>query len=91
MKTYAFRVVLERDKWPGEGDEKAVWRAYIAVLETKGVATWGYTREEALKNLQRTLEMTIEDMIELGEFIAEEPESEVKVSKEPLVTVTVAS
>jgi hypothetical protein len=29
MKTYAFKVVLEKDKWPDEPDSKAVWQAYI--------------------------------------------------------------
>jgi len=43
MKTYAFKVVSEKDKWPDEPDEKAVWRAYIPVLEDKGAASWGYT------------------------------------------------
>ncbi len=28
MKTYSFQVVLEKDKWPDEPDEDAVWRAY---------------------------------------------------------------
>lgn len=32
MKSYTFKVVLEKDKWPDESDEKAIWRAYIPVL-----------------------------------------------------------
>ncbi len=59
MKTYAFHVVLERDKWPDEPDEKAVWRAYIPALENKGAASWGYTKAEALKNIQEVTEMVI--------------------------------
>ena len=38
MKTYLFKVVLEKDKWPDEHEEKAVWRAYIPALEHKGAA-----------------------------------------------------
>ena len=43
MKTYAFKVVLEKDKWPDEPEEKAVWRAYIPALEHRGTAK-GVTR-----------------------------------------------
>jgi predicted RNase H-like HicB family nuclease len=81
MKTYTFRVVVEPDE-----DR---WFAYCPVLEHKGGATWGYTKEEALKNIREVVEMTIESMIEHGEPIPEEPETEVKVSSEPLVAITV--
>ena len=53
MKTYSFQVVLEKDKWPDEPDENAVWRAYIPALEHKGAASWGYTQREALKKSTR--------------------------------------
>lgn len=89
MKSYTFKVVLEKDKWPDEPDEKAVWRAYVPVLESKGVATWGYTKVEALQNLQQTLQMVLEDMMELGEPIPTEPEDEVVVFNDPHVTATV--
>ncbi|MFW6105675.1 MAG: type II toxin-antitoxin system HicB family antitoxin [Chloroflexota bacterium] len=81
MKTYTFRVVVEPDE-----DR---WFAYCPVLENKGGATWGYTKEEALKNIREVVEMTVESMIENGESIPEEPETEVKVSSEPLVAITV--
>lgn len=29
MKTHSFQVMLEKDKWPDEPDENAVWRAYV--------------------------------------------------------------
>jgi len=88
LKSYIFKAVLEKDKWPDEPEEKAVWRAYVPILETKGAATWGKTREEALQNLQQTLQMILEDMMELGEVIPTEPEEEVLVFDEPRVTVT---
>ena len=44
MKSYVFRVVLEHDE--------DVWRAVIPELEAQGAATWGKTREEALRNIQ---------------------------------------
>lgn len=81
MKTYVFRVVVEPD------EER--WFAYCPILEEKGGATWGYTREEALRNIKEVIEMTIEGLIERGEPIPEEPEGEVRVLPEPLVAVTV--
>jgi len=90
MKTYVFNVVLEKDKWPDEPDEKACWRAYIPVLEDKGAASWGYTKEEALKNIQEALEMVIESMIEDNEPIPTYQEG-VKIFDRPLATVTLAS
>ena len=81
MKTYIFRVVVEPDE--------DYWYAYCPLLEDKGGATWGYTKEDALKNIREVVEMTIQSMIEHGEPIPEEPEKEVKVSSEPLVAVTV--
>lgn len=67
MKTYPFQVVLEKDKWPDEPDEKAVWRAYIPTLEHQGASSWGYTQKEALKNLQDAVDLLIESLLEHGE------------------------
>ena len=89
MKTYAFKVTLEKDKWPDEPDEEEVWRAYIPTLEHRGAATWGYTKEEALKNIQEVARMVIESMIEHKELILSEPSEEVKIFDSPLVAVTV--
>ncbi len=101
MKTYAFQVVLEKDKWPDESDEKAVWRAYVPALEHKGAASWGYTQKEALKNLQDAVELLFEYLSEQGEKInldsllrhQEEGSSEscshIQVSDGPLIAVTI--
>jgi predicted RNase H-like HicB family nuclease len=64
-RTYIFRAVVEPD------EER--WFACCPILEDEGVATWGYTKEEALKNLREVLEMTIESMIDHEEPIPEEP------------------
>jgi len=80
MKTYVFRIVLEPDE-----DR---WFAYCPALEEKGGATWGNTKTEALKNIREVLEMTIESLIEHGEPIPEEPETEVRIFPEPLVAIT---
>jgi len=89
MKTYAFKVVLEKDKWPDEPDEKAVWRAYIPALEHKGAASWGYTEKEALENLKNAVDLLVEYLLEVGEAIPSEPRSQIQVSDVPLITVTV--
>ena len=101
MKTYAFQVVLEKDKWPDAPDEKAVWRAYIPALEHKGAASWGYTQREALKNLQDAVELLVEYLLEQGKEIEfeslladqeeslSESRSQIQVSDVPLIAVTV--
>jgi len=81
MKTYVFRVVVEPDE-----DR---WFAYCPVLEEKGGATWGYTKEEALKHIQEVVEMIVEELIEDKEPIPVEPEEEVQIFSEPRVAVTV--
>lgn len=81
MKTYIFRVVVEPDE-----DR---WHAYCPVLEKYGAATWGYTAEEAMKNISEVVGMVIEELVEDQEPIPEEPAEEVLVSFEPRVAITV--
>ncbi len=81
LKSYVFRVVIEPD------DGK--WFAYCPLLEKQGGATWGKTREEALRNLQQVLQMVVESIIGHGEEIPEAPEGEVTVIPGPSVAVTV--
>ncbi len=85
LKSYTFRVVLERDKWPDEPEEVAVWRAYVPALEEKGAATWGSTREEALQNLQEILVVILEELLREGQPLPQE--ALLQESEEPLVTV----
>ena len=66
MKTYKYRVVVAPDE-----DR---WFAYCPVLEAKGAATWGYTRDEAMKNIREVLQMTLDSMARHGEVFPEEPE-----------------
>jgi len=84
MKTYIFKVKIEEDRFE---DGRMAYHAYCPVLEDKGASTWGYTKEEALKNIREVVEMTIESMIEHGEPIPEEPE--VQIFSEPRVAITV--
>ncbi len=80
MKTYVFRVVVEPD------EER--WHAYCPVLEEYGAATWGYTQEEALKNIREIVEMVLEELAEDNQPIPEGPTEEVFVTFEPRVAVT---
>ena len=88
MRTYTFEVVLEKDKWPDEPDEKAVWRAYIPSLEHRGAASWGYTQKEALENLQNAVDLLVEHLLERGEVLPFELSPQVQVSDVPLIAVT---
>jgi len=78
-KTYIFQVEVIPDE-----DR---WFARCPVLEDRGAATWGYTRQEALKNIGEVLQMTVESMIDHGEPIPEEPG--IQVFSEPRVAITI--
>jgi predicted RNase H-like HicB family nuclease len=81
MKTYIFRVVVEPDE-----DR---WAAYCPALEQYAAATWGYTKEEALKNIQEVVQMVLQELVEDQEPIPEEPSEEVALFPEPRVAVTI--
>ena len=77
MKSYVFRVVLEPDQ--------DVWRAFIPELEAKGAATWGNTKEEALRNIHEVAQMVIEALLGDGEPLP----PHVTEIDQPVVAVTV--
>jgi predicted RNase H-like HicB family nuclease len=77
VTTYTFKVVVERDE-----DR---WRAYCPALEAQGAATWGHTREEALRHIREVLEMIVAELVEEGKPLP----ANVGVSEEALVAVTV--
>ncbi|HEV2280664.1 MAG TPA: type II toxin-antitoxin system HicB family antitoxin [Acidobacteriaceae bacterium] len=77
MRSWVFRVVIEPDE--------DAWRAWIPELESRGGATWGTTREEALRNIHEVAQMVIESMIEDGEPL---PPGVAQVD-DPVVAVTV--
>ncbi len=80
MKTYVFHVVVEPDE-----DR---WAAFCPALERYAAATWGYTREEALKNIHEVVEMIVEELVQENEPIPEDP-GEVATFPEPRVAITV--
>lgn len=75
MKSYVFSIVVEPD-----GDQ---WRAYIPDLESRGAATWGRTRDEAIRNIQEVAQMVVEEIIEDGEPLP----AGIKESAQPAVAV----
>ncbi len=81
MKTYAFKVQVEPD------DDR--WHAYCPALEKYGASTWGNTKKEALKHIQEVVQMIVDELIEDGKRIPEEPKEEVEVFPESRIAVTV--
>jgi len=67
------------------------YHTYCPALRHHGASTWGYTQEEAVRNIQEVVRAVVESMLEHGESIPVQPEEEVRVSPEPLVTVTIAT
>lgn len=75
-KTYIFRVVIEQDR--------DAWSAYCPELLKQGAATWGHTRQEALRNINEVIHMVIEELIEDGQPIP----ASIKTSSQSLVAVS---
>jgi len=66
------------------------WFACCPILERHGGATWGYTKEEALKNIQEVVQMVVESMIEHGEEIPiPYPKESQKTAFKSLIPVSV--
>jgi antitoxin HicB len=79
VKTYVFHVELQE-----EADGR--WSVWIPAL--RGCASWGHSREEALRNIQDAAELYVEDMIEAGEAISSHA-GEIEIREKPAVAVTV--
>lgn len=57
--TYTFTVVVEPDE--------DAWHAYCPALQGYGAATWGSSREEALRHIRQVVGMVVAELIEDGE------------------------
>ena len=66
LKNYVFKIVVEDDE---HEDGRPTFRAYCPALESIGAATWGDTREEAVKNISEVLHMIVEELAEEGKEI----------------------
>jgi predicted RNase H-like HicB family nuclease len=78
VKSYVFRVELVKE-------DDGRWSAGVPVLP--GCATWGYTQEEALRNIRDAVEAYLRDMQHTGEEIPKDATTQ--VLEEPVVAVTV--
>lgn len=78
-KTYMFRVIVEPDE-----DR---WFAYCPALRNKGATTWGYTREEALKNINEVVQMIVAEIKEEEIKLPSYPSTEVEVWADSRVAV----
>ncbi len=82
VKSYTFKFLIESDRFP---DGRRAYHARIPELEAAGGATWGYTKAEAIRNLQEVTRMVVEELLKTKKA------SLIKrgrISREPLVTVT---
>ena len=77
-QSYIFRVVIEPDE--------DVYHAYCPAF--KGCHSWGYTYEEALKNIQEAVQCHVEALLQAGDSIPTEPAEDVEVKPSPCVVVT---
>lgn len=82
LRSYVFRVVIENDRFP---DGRVAYHAYVPALKKEGAVSWGYTPEEALKNVQEAAQLVIEDLAAHNEPIPEDR----TVANEPLIAVTI--
>ena len=80
-KTYKYKEVVEPDE-----DR---WHAYCPALQQYGAATWGSSREEALKNINEAVELVVDELREDGIPIPAGPREEVEVFADERVAVTV--
>ncbi|MBI2368951.1 MAG: type II toxin-antitoxin system HicB family antitoxin [Deltaproteobacteria bacterium] len=79
MKTYLFQVTLQEE-------DDGRWSVWVPGLP--GLASWGHTKEEAMRNIQDAAEAYVEDMIESGEPIPVEA-GKIEVFDAPAIAVTV--
>lgn len=79
VKSYVFHVELVKE-------EDGRWSAGVPALP--GCATWGYTKEEALRNIRDAVEAYIRDMQKAGEDIPEDPTTQV-IHEPVVVAITV--
>jgi len=73
MKAYSFEVIVEPDE-----DR---WHAYCPALEKYGAATWGDTRDEALRHIDEVVRMVVEELAADGVAIPDASEGSVTISR----------
>ena len=78
LKTYIFPVDLEQE-------EDGRWSAVVQSLP--GCATWGYSKQEALKALQEATQAYVQTLLEQGKQVPSS--TDIEVIETPAVSVTV--
>jgi predicted RNase H-like HicB family nuclease len=81
MTTYNFPAIVEPDE-----DR---WFAYCPPLLEQGGSTWGYTPQEALRNLEDVVRLVVESLIAHGDPVPKAQADSSTVVDEPHVAVTV--
>ena len=84
MKNYVFKIVVEDDE---HEDGRHAFRAYCPALESIGAATWGNTREEAVKHIGEVLRMIVEELAKEGKEIP--PDALIASTQSSAVVVSV--
>ena len=81
---HTFRVIIEDDKFE---DGRQAYHAYCPALP--GCHTWGYTYEEAQTNIREAVSLYLEDMLEAGEEIPTDSDTQAAESESSSVMVSV--
>lgn len=84
MRTYVFKVVIEPDELPSG---EPAWHIYAPALYHLGAASWGATKEEAIKSIHEVIQIILEELTEDGTAIPEE--RDVEAIQESLLAVSV--
>ena len=77
MRSFTFPIEIEPDE-----DR---WFARVPDLESQGAAAWGYTKEEALRNIQEVAQMVIESLLEDGKALP----ASIRESGQPTLSIIV--
>lgn len=78
VKTYIFTVEVVKE-------DDGRWSAVIPILP--GCATWGYTKEEVLQNIQEAAQAYIETLVEDGRSVPRDTST--KIIEAPAVAVRI--
>lgn len=84
MNNHVFKIVVEEDE---HEDGRHAFRACCPALESMGAATWGDTREEAIKHIGEVLHMIVDELSEEGKEIP--PEALITSTESSAVLVSV--
>ena len=82
VQSHVFRAVIEADRFE---DGNLAYHAFCPAL--KGCHTWGHSPEEALANLHEAAALYVDDLIEAGDAIPEDPQHGTIVISAPAVLV----